>query len=390
MVEYVDQHLRIELPDGKVIIRKINEIQRIEFTDPQSAIKASVEEDPEIDAALEKAINEAKKLLEKDKKRPKGGIAMYLYTDDADAVIPDSEVGFKFYTRGGYSGNKKVPLNRAFVQREYVREPGEHRIEFDPGPPYKIVNKHVTVKPGEVTNLGRVLLERQHYEGTASIKGTVRDSEGEPISGVKVWAGDREAVTDAKGRYKLEGFELEKVSIKSKRKGYRGGTARVSIRDMRNREIKQDLVMFRPRRVKLTYVISGEGDNSFVGPDVEKGSVEVVLDTSRSDLSRYHFSSKSFSKFAAATRLSLEIREGEMSLRSYMGGVIFQQSAAGGGFDSVKSMSKVGDNMQMCPALEEGEFVLIRGFDEQYSVSPYCVKVLVEEISLHPTDVEDK
>ena len=53
-------------------------------------------------------------------------------------------------------------------------------------------------------------------------------------------------------------------------------------------------------------------------------------------------------------------------------------------------MSKVGDNMQMCPALEEGEFVLIRGFDEQYSVSPGCVKVLVEEISLHSTDVEDK
>ena len=46
--------------------------------------------------------------------------------------------------------------------------------------------------------------------------------------------------------------------------------------------------------------------------------------------------------------------------------------------------------MQMCPALEEGELVLIRGFDEQYSVSPGCVKVLVEEISLHSTDVEDK
>jgi len=121
VVEYVDQHLRIELPDGKIIIRKITEIERIEFVDPRSVKEEAEKEHAEIDSKLEKAIGEAKKLLDEQKKPPKAGvkkrlkagIAMYLYTDDPDAVIPRNEVGYKFYTRGGYSGLKRVPLRRA-------------------------------------------------------------------------------------------------------------------------------------------------------------------------------------------------------------------------------------------------------------------------------------
>ena len=386
VIEYVDQHLRIELPDGKVIIRKITEVERIEFAQPASALE------PVIDAELEKAIKEAKKLLDVPAKRPKAGIAMYLYTEDPDAVIPKNEVSFKFYTGGGYSGSKRVPLHRAFVQREYAREAGEHRIELDPGPPYKIVNKHVTVKPGEVVNLGRILLERQKYEGTASIKGVVRDTKGEPIPGVKVWAGDQVVTSDAKGRYKLEGFELEKVSIEPKAKGFRGGATRVSIRDMRVREIERNLTMFRPRRVKLVYVISAKGDNSFDGPDVEKGTVELAVDSTQTDLSRYHLSSKNFRKFAADTRLNLVFTSGELRFQSYRGPVFYQQSATGASFDKIKSMGQVDYNAQQCPPIEEGEFVLIRGFDERMAkpLAPHCVKVLVEEISLQPTDVEDK
>ena len=72
-----------------------------------------------------------------------------------------------------------------------------------------------------------------------------------------------------------------------------------------------------------------------------------------------------------------------------MGPIFYQQSATGSKFDAIKSMEPVDINLQRCPALEEGQFVLIRGFDENYGkVSPYCVKVLVEEISLASTVLE--
>jgi len=177
VIEYVDQHLRIELTDGKVIIRKITDVERIEFAKPPS------DSQPEaIESELKRVIDEAKPLL-KTKTRTNAGIAMYLYTSDTDPEIRDNEVGYKCYSGGGYSGSRNVPVNRAFVQQEYGRM-GERRIELDPGPPYKIINRHVTIKPGEVVNLGRILLERQEFEGTASIRGTVRDTKGNPIPGV--------------------------------------------------------------------------------------------------------------------------------------------------------------------------------------------------------------
>jgi len=150
--------------------------------------------------------------------------------------------------------------------------------------------------------------------------------------------------------------------------------------------------MFRPRKVKLVYVISAKGDNSFAGPDVEKGLIELVVDSTRNDLSRYHYSSESFRNFAADTRLSLQFKEGKMSLRHSYGPIFYKASAAGVGFDAVKSVGKFDNNSQVCPPLKEGDFILIRGFEEERKakVSPYCVKLLVEEISLQPTDIADE
>ena len=46
VVEYVDQHLRIELPDGKVIIRKINEQSWRQYADVPGARRRRVCPDP--------------------------------------------------------------------------------------------------------------------------------------------------------------------------------------------------------------------------------------------------------------------------------------------------------------------------------------------------------
>lgn len=394
VTEYVDQHVRIELPDGKILIRKVTEIERIAFDRPGAETEANGERlSPAmatIHRALANAIAEAKESLT-NKSRPTAVVAMYLDTEDPDAQLPDNEVEYRCYSGGGYSGIHRVPLRQAFARRESVRttRDGTQRIQIDPGPPYKIVNRHVTLKAGEAVNLGRILLEKEVYEGTASIYGTVRDAFGEPLPGVRVTAGERDFVSDADGRYHLDGFELEQVSIQAKAKGYRGGAAQVSIRDMKMREIKQDLSMFRPRRVKLKYVISAKEDFSFEGSDVEKGSIDLVVNSSRTDLSRYHHNSDSFREFAADTRLNLRFEQGELKLANYMAPIFFQESAAGVEFDAIQSMGRVGINQQFCPPLEEGKVVLIRGFQlgQKRGVSEYCVKVLVEEISFEQSDV---
>ena len=382
LAEYVDQQLRIEMPDGKVITHKMIEVERIEFPETPTAAALAIQ------AKIEKAIEEAKPEIVAQK-RPRSGVAMYLDTAEPGAEVADNKVNYKCYRGYGYSGNVSVPLREAFVRREYSRD-GDRRIELDPGPPFKVVIRHVTLKEGEVTNLGHILLERQEFEGTASIMGTVRDHNGALIPGATVTAGDQEVVSDEKGRYRLDGFELENVSITTKASGYRGEKARVSIRDMSNREIEQELKMFRPRRMKLRYVISAKDDSSFVGPDVEKGSIDVVIESSQTRLKQYHFDSDSFRKFVADTGLSLGFYQGQVRLNGYRGPVCYRKSASGSDFDEIESMGDFDYNEQRCPLLEEGNFVLMRGFGDTpgSKVSPYCVKILFEEYSLEPTDVE--
>ncbi len=370
------------MPDGELIIHKMIEVERIEFPETPTAAALAIQ------SKIEKAIEEAKPEIVAQK-RAKTGVAMYLDTAEPDAEVPDSKVNYKCYLGYGYSGSVSVPLRKAFVRREYWRE-GDHRIELDPGPPYKVVIRHVTLKEGEVFDLGRILLERQEYEGTASIMGTVVDNNGAFIPGAKVTAGDQEVVSDEKGRYRLDGFELENVSITTKAKGYRSDTVRVVIRDMSNREIEKKLRMFRPRRLKLKYAISAKDDDSFVGPGVEEGAIDLVLESNQTRLSQYHFRSESFRKFVADTDLELYFQQGQIKLFSCGGPVCFRESGSGSDFDEIESMGDFNNNLQNCPLLGEGEFVLIRGFDDSpvFSLSPYCVKIRYEEYSFEPTDVD--
>lgn len=382
LVEYVDQQLRIEMPDGELIIHKMIEVERIEFPETPTAAALAIQ------SKIEKAIEEAKPGIVAQK-RAKSGVAMYLDTAEPDAEIPGNKVNYKCYRNHGYSGNVSVPLRQAFVRRESFRE-GDYRIELDPGPPFKVFIRHVKLKEGEVFNLGHVLLERQEYEGTASIMGIVCDHNGAFIPGATVIAGDQEVVSDEKGRYRLDGFELENVSIKTKAKGYRSKAVRVAIRDMSNREIEQKLTMFRPRRVKLKYVISAKDDDSFAGPGVEEGAIDLVLESNTTRLSQYHYSSESFRKFVADTGLGLYFQQGQIKLASYRGPVCFRESGSGSDFEEIESMGDFDINQQICPLLAEGEFVLIRGSDDSpgMSLSPYCVKIRFEEYSFEPTDVD--
>ena len=53
LVEYADQQLRIETPDGELIIHKMIEVQRIEFPETPTAAALAIK------SKIEKAIEEA-------------------------------------------------------------------------------------------------------------------------------------------------------------------------------------------------------------------------------------------------------------------------------------------------------------------------------------------
>ena len=232
VLEYVDQQIRIETPDGKVITHKMTDVLRIKFARVSKNTEPAVDM-LEIDTAIENKIKEVKPSLAAQPGTAL--VVMYMDATGADAKVPNIGVNYKCYFSSGYSGNRQSPVGRAVVQRERVSKSREVRIQLDPGPAYKMVNRHVTLEPGKIVNLGYIKLEKKQFEGTASIRGFVRDAFGKPISGVKVTAGDQEVVSFDDGSYQLDGFKLEEVLIKTEIEGYhQERTTRVTIRDMKN------------------------------------------------------------------------------------------------------------------------------------------------------------
>lgn len=389
VLEYAEQQLRIELPDGKVITHKMTEVARIKFARLSKASEPSADL-LEIDTRIEKKVAEAKTLI---KRKPRTAmVVLYLQAEGDDPKLASSDVNYRCYFQAGYSGNRYIQLGKPIMIRESASRPRDARIQLDAGPGYKILNRNLTLEPGKVYNLGRIKFEKKKFEGTASIKGFVRDSFGKPLSGVTVTAGNQEVETDDNGSYQLDGFKLEDVSIKAEAKGYHQEiTSRVSIRNMDNRMIKKDLVMFQPRRVKLRYVISAKDNNFLEGLEVEKGSINVLVDSSQTDFSKFHHDSKNFSQFAKDVGLGLAFKGGNLRIANFRGPIFYQQSAGETKFDEVESVGEVDINSQICPALEEGKFVLIRGFSKQpgiRGVSPYCVKILTEKITVEEPKVD--
>lgn len=315
---------------------------------------------------------------------PRAIIAGFVDTEDAGGTTERNEVEYRCYRGGGYSGVRRVPLRQAWTEFESVsaaRE-GPRRIQLDPGPPYKTKQIKVNVKAGEVVNLGRVVLEKVEANGTASIYGMVKDSEGKPIPNVSITAGNRKTMSDEEGRYRLDGFGLEIVQLQASRTGFYGGSAKVSIRDMSNREIEQNLFLYRPRRVKLRYVISDKNSDSFEGPNVQEGTFVTTVGSLYKSVYDEYFSSTSFREFASDVRLRFYHRDGKVMLDNSWAPIFYQKVSPGTPFESITQVGNF--RSQSGPPLEEGLIMLIRGFRDgsQSGRSEYCVKILVEEFSV--------
>lgn len=170
--------------------------------------------------------------------------------------------------------------------------------------------------------------------------------------------------------------------------GYFGRDVQVSIRNYDQREIKQDLTLYQPHRLKLSYVVSNPNTNSFEGGGVEQGSLELTVDSTWVDFRRLidankmAVSSASFLQFIRDVHLQLIFEDGKLKLRHFMAPIFYKQASPDATFDSITECERI--TSQRCPPLKEGVIVLVRGYQDDPSKgrSPYCVKILVEELSV--------
>ncbi len=321
--------------------------------------------------------------LEKEAKNPrKDRVLVALYLDTKERSTPPEKAEYRCYNRahrrGGYSGIKRIPYGVPWTVWERMRSnDSKKEIVIDPGPPYKNFTKIITLLPGEVTNLGRIVLEKVKAKGTASICGTVKDENGRPLEGVEVTSKKGVVTTDAEGFYRIDGVGLEVCNLETAKEGYIPNNRKVSIRNMDKRIIKQDFVSSFPRKVRFRYVISPQEKDDFNSPEATSGTVEFFVDEKRFPLVFDQIKDEDFRQFIDKVRLSFRINRNELTLDNRYAPIFYKRyHLSSEEFETINSVGTLDYNRQHCPVLQEGDIILINGGE----ISNYTVKILFEEI----------
>jgi hypothetical protein len=373
--------------------------------EPAAAKTAGKEEemqaDPAVSGNIQKAlasrIKGAKRELDERKKHssyPLAIIAFYADTEEPGDRVSGKSVRYWLYDRRGagyYWHDPRVPFREAYASIATVNSnPADglwRRVKLDPGPPYEPFEKEVELKADEAVDLGRVVFKKVKADGTADIHGMVRDRQGNPMPDIKVSAGNKQTVTDRDGSWRLTGFGLEIVNLKAEKKGCFGGEATVEIRNMDNREIQQDLQLFKPLHLVLRYVVSAPKSDSFTGKGVAQGTLKLTLDQQAMMLRNVKMPSSSLREFVEKTNLHLYLypKSGELRFSASYGSVGYQGFGPETPFDAVEKADEAGFRKGTSPALEKGHTVVVRGFESlqeiKSAVSEYCVKFFVEELA---------
>ena len=331
----------------------------------------------QLDAVIEWELNKENKDLQKDEVL----VALYLDTEEIENSITEAE--YRCYSRspgrGGYSGIKRIPYRAPWVTWERFRSNDfKKEIVIDPGPPYKNVTKIVNLIPGEVTKLGRIVLEKVEAEGTASISGIIKDEDGKLLEGVEVSSTKGSTTTNAEGYYRIDGFGLEVCDLKVTKNGYIPGKAKVSIRNMDTRIIKKDFVLSFPRKVGIRYMISAGETDDFNSPQASGGTATFFVDEKYFPIPLYKIKNNDFRRFINKVRLNFRINNGRLTLDNSYAPIFYEHllSSFSKEFEAINSVGALSRNQQHCPAIEEGDIILIDGG----KVSDYTVKILFEEI----------
>jgi len=331
----------------------------------------------QLDAVIEWELNKGGKKADGDSVM----VALYLDSEDSKDTTTIAEYrcyNYRSYRGGGYSGIHRIPFQTPWTRWEKIRSNRfKKEIVIDPGPPYKEAEKIVTLIPGEVANLGRIVLEKVEADGTASIVGTIRDENGKPLEGIAVSTSKGVVTTDAEGAYRIDGLGLEVCEIDVKDEGYIPAGAEVSIRNMDKRVIGQDFVLSRKKKVRMRYVISPLEIDDFNSPEAVEGTVEFIVDKHYMPLVTEQIKDKDFSRFADKVRLHFRANNCKLTLDNSYAPIFYERySSSSEEFEAISSVGTLDYNSQRCPPIQEGDIILINGG----SVSDYTLKILCEEV----------
>ncbi len=290
-------------------------------------------------------------------------VALYLDTKDGKDTTTVAEYRCYDYGNRGYSGIRGVPFGTPWTRWEKIRSNRfKKKIVIDPGPPYKEAKRIVTLIPGEVANLGRIVLEKVEADGTASIVGTIRDENGKLLEGITVSSNKGVVTTDSEGSYCIDGLGLEVCEINVKNEGYIPSSAKVSIRNMDKRIISQDFVLSRKKKIRLRYVISPLEIDDFNGPEAAEGTVEFIVDKYFMPVVVEQFKDKDFSRFVDKVRLHFRVDNCKLTLNNRYAPVYYKiYRSTPEEFETINSVGTLEDNSQRCPPIQEGDIILING-----------------------------
>ena len=326
----------------------------------------------QLDAVIEWELNEGGK-------KPDGNsvlVALYLDTEDSKDTTTIAEYRCYNYGGGGYSGINRIPFGTPWTRWERIKSNRfKKEIVIDPGPPYKKAKRIVTLIPGETANLGRIVLEKVEADGTASIVGTIRDENGKPLEGITVSSNKAVVTTNAKGSYRVDGLGLEVCDLNVKEEGYISTSAKVSIRNMDKRIIRQDFVLSGKKKIRLRYVISPREKDDFNSPEAVEGTAEFFIDKEFVPLVVEQTKDKDFSRFIDKVKLRFEVKNSKLSLRHFYAPIFYKKYRSSS--EDFETISSVGTfHSQRCPPIQEGDIILINGGE----ISDYTLKILFEEV----------
>jgi hypothetical protein len=404
VILFLDGIVTIRKSDGTVIRGDISKIESIDFDrlsssskSPSSSEKAkpsgleaikskavagtSSTDSSEIQRQIDARVENVQK-SPNPSGEPRAIVALYVDTEVPREGLPQGHVEYRCYIWDGWSGSERIPLRQGWARAELVSAAnGVRRIQLDPGPPYETFSREVSLKEGEVANLGRIVLKKVKAEGTATISGIVKDVTGNPLPNATVSAGKRKAKADSTGKYQITGVGLEVVSLAPSKGGYFGANRTISIRNMDNRNITQDLVMHQPQRLSMRFAISGINSDSVAGGNVREGTFGIVVDKPRVNLWEQDYVLEPFTTFVKEAWLGLEFDDDGLKLRNISGPIFYQVAEKGADFRLITTVGDIRD--QFCPPLKPGSVILIRGFKQGAAkgVSNYCVKILIEELA---------
>lgn len=318
-------------------------------------------------------------------------VAMYVDVDADDSLHKPETINFRCYAGYGYSGDQHIQTGKAFATIESMSlnmsENPDRKLFFDAGPPYEQLEIPIRLVPGGVTNLGRVVLRKLKARNPIRIIGQVRDLGGTPLPAVRVGVGPKVTDTDEKGYYQLDGFGLEKFALKAQKDGYLPEEITVSIRNDRRRNLRHDLVLVPPLKIKIRYGVSAKGKDALSGPEVESGVWEGVLGEGTVNLDKV-FNTPRMLEFCRDAGLTLVRSQGLIKFQGNRCFVFYKMPYQDISFDEIHSAGSADVNTQRCPLLSKGSKIIILGSrpwgEDSEKISDYNVKVEIEELSPIP------